>query len=90
MQKYVKVYLKAFGYQEGDWIPCENEECWWKSEKPHHIIFKSQWGWNDIKNLCWLCRPCHERAHFRREPYLREDEVRTIHHKFMINAWIWE
>jgi len=71
MKKYIKNYLKAYWYGEGDFIPCE--VCWAQWVDIHHCIFKSQWGKDDASNLIALCRDDHDRAHFKKEPYLKPE-----------------
>lgn len=61
MQKHTKNYLKYFGYWEQSWIPCEL--CSSTATDIHHILYRSQWWWDDILNLVWLCRKCHDKAH---------------------------
>lgn len=67
MQKHVEVYLKAFNYIEGDFIPCES--CGLRGVDIHHIIPRSKFGKKRkdeqdlITNLICLCRLCHEKAH---------------------------
>ena len=82
MQKHTKVYLEHFWEI---WL-CEN--C---SDAQivdiHHIEPRSKF-WKKrkhlqdiIENLIWLCRECHEKAHFRQEPYLKKEELKHIHNK---------
>jgi predicted restriction endonuclease len=62
MKNHVKVYLKHFGYSQGDYIPCEN--CGGNGTDVHHLKFRSQGGDDHITNLCCLCRECHHEVHF--------------------------
>jgi 5-methylcytosine-specific restriction endonuclease McrA len=61
MKKHVKNYLKHFSLEKGDYIACEY--CRKTAVDIHHIIFKSQGGTDEPKNLIGLCRKCHQRAH---------------------------
>lgn len=46
---------------------CQNPKCKCKDKKPklevHHIIFKSNGGSDDEKNLITLCKKCHDGVH---------------------------
>lgn len=82
MEKHIKVYLEYYWVEQEDVI-CEN--CWLPAVDIHHILFKSHF-WkktkhlqDSIKNLIALCRNCHEKAHFRQEPYLRKDKLQELH-----------
>lgn len=60
MQKHTKIYLKAFGYDESDFIPCE--VCFAKAVDIHHIEARGMGGRksaDSILNLQALCRNCH-------------------------------
>ena len=61
MKPHVKNYLKAHGYGEQDFIPCE--ECGRQAVDIHHKIFRSQGGTDEADNLIALCRDCHDMAH---------------------------
>lgn len=61
MKKYVKNYLEAKGYSEGDWIPCEI--CNNTAVDIHHKLPKGRGGTDDADNLIALCRKCHTLAH---------------------------
>lgn len=67
MQNHVKNYLKHYGYDVTDFIPCE--VCGDKSVDIHHIIYRSHFGkkekgkQDDASNLIALCRSCHDKAH---------------------------
>jgi len=60
MQKHTKVYMKFFGYEEGDYIPCEME-CGSRAVDIHHLERRTRNKvTNDyIENLVGLCRDCH-------------------------------
>lgn len=60
MRNHTKVYLKAFGYDVSDFIPCE--VCYSKAVDIHHIEARGMGGSKDadsILNLMALCRTCH-------------------------------
>lgn len=62
MKPHTKVYMKAFKYHEGDFIPCEICEA--KAVDIHHIERRGMGATdqkNDIRNLMALCRLCHIR-----------------------------
>ena len=63
MQKHTKVYMKFFGYEEGDYIPCEME-CGSRAVDIHHLERRTRNKvTNDyIENLVGLCRDCHINA----------------------------
>jgi len=63
MQKYIKNFLKDRGLDETDYIECELPTCGKPSEKPHHIVFRSQRGTDEASNLIALCREHHDIAH---------------------------
>jgi len=83
MQKYQKVYLEYFNYGEQDYIPSEISGS--LAVDIHHIILKSAGGKDEIGNLIALNKEEHDRAHFKEEPYLLEDELFEHHKKFMVN-----
>jgi hypothetical protein len=60
MKSYTKVYMKYFGYDISDWIPCEI--CGNKCTEIHHLEPRSRAKakLNLIDNLMGLCRRCHE------------------------------
>jgi uncharacterized C2H2 Zn-finger protein len=60
MQKHTRVYMKAFGFDTSDFIPCER--CGAKATDIHHIDARGMGGSKDkdvIENLQALCRSCH-------------------------------
>jgi len=61
MQKYIKNYIEAKGFVEGEFIPCEI--CGSEAVDIHHILLKSLGGTDDAENLIALCRKCHILAH---------------------------
>lgn len=82
MQKHIKVYLEFFWLDQND-INCE--VCWNKATDIHHIKFRSSFGkktkhlQDSITNLIALCRDCHDKAYFKKEPYLSKEELNEIH-----------
>jgi len=74
-------YLNFFGYQEGDWVPCEN--CGATAGEFHHLIFKSQGGSDEPDNIMALCSStpertgCHEEAHNSNREY--NERLKVIH-----------
>jgi hypothetical protein len=61
MQKHTDIYYKAFGYDRGDFIPCE--VCRAKSMATHHIEARKMGGrplnnLDRIENLMAICREC--------------------------------
>jgi 5-methylcytosine-specific restriction endonuclease McrA len=60
MQKHIKIYLKYFGYDTSDFIPCEM--CGLKAQDIHHIEARGMGGSkhaDTIENIMALCRQCH-------------------------------
>lgn len=60
MKKHTKIYMSYFGYDVGDFIPCEI--CNTTAVDIHHINCRGMGGSkikDDITNLMALCRKCH-------------------------------
>ena len=60
MKNHTKIYLKYFGYDTSDFIPCEM--CGLKAQDIHHIEARGMGGSkhaDNIENLMALCRQCH-------------------------------
>ena len=59
MKKYTKIYLNYFGFDTGDFVPCEL--CGAKAIDIHHIEARSirKNLQNDVTNLMAVCRNCH-------------------------------
>lgn len=60
MKKHVSIYLEAFNYHEGDFMPCEM--CYSAMVDVHHIHRRGMGGSktaDSIENLMGLCRRCH-------------------------------
>ena len=64
-----ELYLKVF---ERDGWNCRH--CSFRVVHPHHIIFRSQGGPDDMRNLITLCPSCHEAVHAKN----LEIEVLTV------------
>jgi hypothetical protein len=57
MRKHTKIYLDAFGYKEGDFIPSELSNQ--RANDTHHIISRGKCGEDRIENLMALTREEH-------------------------------
>lgn len=68
--------MEAHGYDSDSWIGCQI--CNSTSTDIHHIIYRSQGGKDEPKNLIALCRDCHNKAHFKEEPYLQVEELQEV------------
>ena len=77
MKPYTKIYMKHFGYGEGDFIPCE--ACGSQAVDVHHIWGRGK-GKDVIENLAALCRRHHEFAH---NGTVTKAEMQTIHNYFL-------
>lgn len=74
--------MDAYGFDEMGAIFCEN--CQSVAQDIHHIIPRSRiFGKerDDPNNLIALCRNCHDKAHYRAEPYLYGDDLQKIHNR---------
>ena len=78
MKKHVKIYYKAHGYNDTDWVSCQ--VCQKTASDVHHCVFRSQGGKDTSENLIALCRACHELAHFRgkKEDWLHLEHLQEI------------
>lgn len=83
MQKHVKIYLDAFGYGTGDFIPCEL--CGKRAVDINHIECRGMGGSKDkdyIENLMALCRLCHvefgDKKHLK--AFLIETHLKHLKH----------
>jgi len=79
MKKYKKVYMDYYGYCPDDVIMSEMGGG--VAVEIHHIIFKSQGGKDVIENLIALTREQHDRAHFKKKPYIYAAELQEIHNR---------
>ena len=77
MQVHTRIYMKHFGYGEGDYVPCE--ACGSTSVDVHHIWGRGK-GKDVIENLAALCRRHHEFAH---NGTVTKAEMQTIHNYFL-------
>jgi len=48
------------------------------AQEIHEIIYRSQGGQCIPSNEISICRPDHDRAHFKREPYLTKEQLFEI------------
>lgn len=46
--------------------------CGAPASEVHHIVFRSQMGLSNLKNLACLCRDCHNEAHGEHAKEIRE------------------
>jgi len=54
------------------------EACGMIAYQVHEITFRSQGGKCEENNMISLCMEHHLQAHFRKEPYLRKEELLKI------------
>lgn len=82
MKAYTKIYMKYFGYDESDFIPCEI--CGSKATEIHHLEPKSiaKAKVNMIDNLIGICRVCHDLCNQR--PF--NDQAKLIHRKKLLSV----
>ena len=85
MLKHTKVYLNFFGYEEGDFIPCEmcNDKA--QAVDIHHLERRTRNKiTNDyIENLVGLCRDCHIKAEADKSfnMYVRIQHLENVCHQ---------
>lgn len=79
MKNHIKIYKKYFNIGDQDMVFCE--VCRSIAVDIHHITYRSQGGQNNIENLIALCRNCHNRAHFKQEPYLKSNALQDYHNQ---------
>ena len=82
MKKHTKVYMKYFGYDIGDYIPCEL--CGTRAVDIHHIHCRGMGGTKKeetIDNLMALCRSCHIEYGDKKDfiDYLKEKHHDRLH-----------
>ena len=70
---YAKEYIKVYGEPL---CPCGK-----RANHIHHIVFRSRGGTDDLSNLIGLCESCHDRAHFRREPYIGTETLLSLNER---------
>lgn len=79
MKKHIKLKFEQKGWQVPEDAICE--VCGKRAVDVHHIESRGMGGSktkDHIENLIALCRECHEKAHFQREPYLSKEELKRI------------
>jgi len=83
MKNYVKTYMKYFGYDISDFIPCEI--CGKKSSEIHHLEPRSiaKAKENFIDNLIGVCRECHNLCHSHRK---FNEDAKLIHRKKLLSV----
>jgi 5-methylcytosine-specific restriction endonuclease McrA len=64
MKRHTKIYMRHFGYDISDFIPCEI--CGAKAQDIHHISARGmggdpQGGRDSVSNLMAVCRLCHQK-----------------------------
>lgn len=87
MKNHTKIYMKFFGYDVSDFIPCEL--CGAKAVDLHHIECRGMGGSKDKDhpaNLMALCREDHERYGDKAQ-YM--DFLQLMHRKFMLKNAIY-
>ena len=67
MKSYTRIFLKHYGYDVSDFIPCLG--CGQKSVDLHHLEPRSKRKdlENEPTNLAALCRECHVKAETNKE-----------------------
>ena len=78
MKNHTKVYMKYFGYDVCDFIPCEI--CGAGSVDIHHIQGRGE-GKDVPENLVALCRDCHADCHNEK---ISKEEIRERHDMKML------
>jgi predicted restriction endonuclease len=79
MQKYIKIYGKATGWNELCEV-CLSENKQVKAAEPHHINGR---GKDIIENLMAICRPHHNIVNTNSLP---KEKLKEIHSKFMLTV----
>lgn len=82
MKNHTKVYMKFFGYDVSDFIPCE--VCGARAVDTHHIEARGMGSSKDKDhptNLMALCRKCHV-DYGDREQFM--DMLQVTHRKFCL------
>jgi 5-methylcytosine-specific restriction endonuclease McrA len=77
MKKHTKLYLRYFGFDESDFIPCE--VCGDQAVDIHHIECRGMGGTKEpenIYNLMAVCRKCHEKFGDKKE---HKEFLKEIH-----------
>jgi 5-methylcytosine-specific restriction endonuclease McrA len=83
MKPYTKTYMKYFGYDTSDFIPCE--VCGKNASDIHHLEPRSiaKAKENLIDNLMALCRSCHDECGSSRR---MNDTAKLIHRKKLLQV----
>lgn len=76
---YKNKFKKHYNLCNDDLVYCK--VCGTIATDIHHIIYKSQGGTDDIGNLVPLCRSCHDRAHYKKEPYIAKEYLQELNEK---------
>lgn len=71
--KYSKLRRQIYERDEGQCVLCGGS-----GAHIHHIIFRSQGGKDEPRNLVTLCGHCHERAHGRGKGAYTQKEIREM------------
>lgn len=71
--------MKYFGYGEQDIVLSELSGK--MATDLHHINYRSRSGGDEAENIIALTRDEHDRAHFKKKPYLHKEELQRIHNK---------
>ena len=77
MKSHTKIYLKHFGYDTSDFIPCEI--CGAQAVDIHHIEARSMGGSktkDTIENLMAVCRACHIEKGDKKQ---YKEELKAVH-----------
>ena len=56
------------------------------AQEVHEILYRSQGGKCVPENEISVCRPDHDRAHFKREPYLRKEDLLRIKEREVVGV----
>jgi 5-methylcytosine-specific restriction endonuclease McrA len=83
MKPYTKTYMKYFGYDTSDFIPCEI--CGNNASDIHHLEPRSiaKAKENFIDNLMALCRNCHDECGKNRA---MNETAKLIHRKKLLQV----
>jgi hypothetical protein len=78
MKHHTKIYMQAFGYSEGDYIPSEISGT--PAVDIHHILPRGRGGKDTKENLMALNREEHDLAE---DKTYSQEYLQYIHNKFM-------
>ena len=68
--------MKAFNLCAEDIVLCEVD--YKVAVDIHHIELKSQLGNDEVDNLIAVCRSCHDKAHFKKKPFIYPEQLKQI------------